>query len=84
MHLSSRQNKNRTYQNYDSKSVKKGNDTRAHRSPRLLLKLERRLNSTLDSRQGFTYASTTKLEPLQVENYKKSVVCMNYIMRILI
>jgi hypothetical protein len=50
-------------------------DTRAHRSPRLVSELERRLDSTLDSRQGFAYASTTKPEPLQVENYKYSVVC---------
>jgi hypothetical protein len=28
MHLSSRQNKNRTYKNYDSKSIRKGKDTR--------------------------------------------------------
>jgi hypothetical protein len=59
-------------------------DTRAHQSPRLLPELEWRLNSSLDSRQGFAYASTTKLEPLQVENYKKSVVCVNSTMRILI
>jgi hypothetical protein len=65
---------NRTYKNYNSKSIKKGKDTRAHRFLRLLPELERRLDSTLESRQGFTYASTTKLEPLQVENYKKSVV----------
>jgi hypothetical protein len=32
--------------------------------------LERMLNSTLDSRQGFAYATTTKPKPLQVENYK--------------
>jgi hypothetical protein len=48
MHQSSRQNKNRTYKNKDSKSIKKGKDTRAHRSPRLLLELERRLDSTPD------------------------------------
>jgi hypothetical protein len=34
------------------------------------LELEQRLDSTLDSRQGFACATTTKLEPLQVENYK--------------
>jgi hypothetical protein len=62
----------------------KGKDTRAHRSPRIVPKLELRLNSTLDSRQGFACASTTKLEPLQVENYKKSVVCVNSTVRILI
>jgi hypothetical protein len=28
------------------------------------------LDSTLDSRQGFACATTTKLKPLQVENYK--------------
>jgi hypothetical protein len=39
-----RQNKNITYKNYDSKSIKKGKDTRAHRSLRLLPELERRLN----------------------------------------
>jgi hypothetical protein len=50
--------------------MKKGNDTRADQSPRQLSELERRLDSTLDSRQGFASASTTKLEPLQVENYK--------------
>jgi hypothetical protein len=33
-------------------------------------------DSTLDSQQGFAYASTTKPEPLQVENYKMSVVCV--------
>jgi hypothetical protein len=75
MHLSSRQNKNRTYKNYNSKSIKKGKDTRAHRSLRQLPKLEWVLDSTLDSRQGFACASTTKPEPLQVENYKYSVVC---------
>jgi hypothetical protein len=48
MHLSSRQNKNRRYKNYNSKSIKNGNDTRAHRSPRLLPELERRLDSTHD------------------------------------
>jgi hypothetical protein len=52
-------------------------DARAHRSPRLLLELERRLDMTIDSQQGFTCASTTKSEPLQVEKYKKSVVCVN-------
>jgi hypothetical protein len=67
--------------NYDLKSIKKGKDTRAHQPPRLLLKLKRRLDSTPDSRQGFAYASTTKPEPLQVENYKKSVVYMNSISR---
>jgi hypothetical protein len=49
-------------------------DTRAHRSPRILLELERRLNS----RQGFACASTSKPEPLLVENYKKSLVCDFY------
>jgi hypothetical protein len=39
---------NTTYQNYNSKSIKKGKDTRAHRSLRLLLELERRLDSTPD------------------------------------
>jgi hypothetical protein len=43
-----RQNKNITYKNYDSKSIKKGKDTRAHRSLRLLPELERRLDSTLN------------------------------------
>jgi hypothetical protein len=28
------------------------------------------LDLTLDSRQGFACATTTKMEPLQVENYK--------------
>jgi hypothetical protein len=65
-------------------SLKKGKDTRAHRSLRLLPELERRLDSTLDSRQGFACASTTKLEPLQVENYKKSVVFVSSTMSILI
>jgi hypothetical protein len=46
MHQSSRQNKNKTYKNWDSKSIKKDKDTRVHRSPRLLLELERRLDST--------------------------------------
>jgi hypothetical protein len=82
--LKTRQNKNRTYKNYNSKSIKKGKDTRAHRSQRLLSELERRLDSTLDSRQSFACASTTKLEPLQVENYNKSVVCVNSTVRILI
>jgi hypothetical protein len=59
-------------------------DTRAHRSPRLLLELERRLDLTLDSQQGFAYASSTKPEPLQVENYKKSVVSVNSTVGILI
>jgi hypothetical protein len=63
-------------------SIKKGKDKRAHRSLRLLLKLEQRVDSTLDSRQGFACASTTKLEPLQVKNYKKSVVCVNSTMGI--
>jgi hypothetical protein len=49
-------------------SIKKGKDTRAHRSLRLLPELERRLDSTIDSQQGFSYATTTKPEPLQVEN----------------
>jgi hypothetical protein len=48
MHQSSRQDKNRTYKNYDSKSIKKGKYTRAHRSLRLLPKLERRLDSIPD------------------------------------
>jgi hypothetical protein len=48
------------------------------------LELERRLDSTLDSRQGFACAATTKSEPLQVEKYKKSMVCVNSIMGILI
>jgi hypothetical protein len=69
---------NRTYKNYNSKSIKKGKDIRAHRSPRLLLELEQRLDSTLDSRYGFAYASTTKPEPLQVENYIYSVVCFEF------
>jgi hypothetical protein len=56
-------------------SIKNGKDTGAHQSLRLLLELEQRLDSTLDSRQGFTYATTTKPESLQVENYKWSVVC---------
>jgi hypothetical protein len=56
-------------------SIKKGKDTRAHQSLRLLLELERRLNSTLESRQGFACGNTTKPEPLQGENYKMSVVC---------
>jgi hypothetical protein len=73
--VSSRQNKNKTYTTYNSKSIKKGKDKRAHRSPRLLPELERRVDSTLNSRQGFTCTSITKLEPLQVENYKYSVVC---------
>jgi hypothetical protein len=60
--------------------IKKGKDTRAHRSLRLLSELERRLDSQL----GFAYASTTKLKPLHMENYKKIVVCVNSIMRILI
>jgi hypothetical protein len=50
--------------------MKKGKDTRAHRSLRLLSELERRLDSTLDSLQGFACATTTKSKPLQVENYK--------------
>jgi hypothetical protein len=28
------------------------------------------LDSSLDSHQGFTYTTTTKPKPLQVENYK--------------
>jgi hypothetical protein len=76
--VSSRQNKNKTYKTYNSKSIKKGKDKRAHRSPRLLLKVERRLNSTLNSRQGFACASTTKPKPLQLENYKYSVVCSGF------
>jgi hypothetical protein len=50
--------------------IKKGKDTRAHRSPKLLLELERRLDLTFNSQHGFTCATTTKPEPLQVENYK--------------
>jgi hypothetical protein len=46
--------------------------------------LERRLDWTLDSSQGFAYASTTKPDPLQVENYKKSVVYLNSTVWILI
>jgi hypothetical protein len=65
-------------------SIKKGKDTRAHRSLRLLPELEQRFDLTLDSRQGFACASTTKPEPLQVENYKKSVLCVSSTMRILI
>jgi hypothetical protein len=61
-----------------TQSLKKGKDTTAHRSLRLLPELERRLDSTLDSRQGFAYASTTKPEPLQAENYKYSVVCFEF------
>jgi hypothetical protein len=53
-------------------------DTRAHQSLRLLPELKQRLNSTLDSRQGFACATTTEPEPLQVENYKKSVVCSEF------
>jgi hypothetical protein len=34
----------------NSESIKKGKDTIAHRSPRLLLELKRRLDLTLDSR----------------------------------
>jgi hypothetical protein len=41
---------------------------------RLLLELKWRLDSTLNSRQGFAHTTTTKLEPLQVENYKMTVV----------
>jgi hypothetical protein len=59
-------------------------DTRAHRSPRLLLEIKRRLDLTLDSQQGFANASSTKPEPLQVENYKKSVVSVNSTVGILI
>jgi hypothetical protein len=73
-----------TYKNYNSKSIKKSKDTRAHRSPRVLPELKRRLDSTLNSHQGFAYASTTKPEPLQVEKYKKSVVCVNSSVRILL
>jgi hypothetical protein len=43
-----------------------------------------RLDSTLDSQQVYACASTTKSEPLQVENYKKSVVCVSSTMRIII
>jgi hypothetical protein len=52
------------------KVYKKGKDRRAHPSPRLLLELERMLDSTLDPRQGFAYATNTKLKYLHVENYK--------------
>jgi hypothetical protein len=76
MHQSSRQKKNITYKNYDLMSTKKGKDARAHRSARLLPKLEQRLDSTLDSRQGFACVTTTKSDPLQVENYKMSVVLL--------
>jgi hypothetical protein len=38
--LKIRQDKNRTYKNWDSKSIKKGKYIRAHRSPRLLLELK--------------------------------------------
>jgi hypothetical protein len=62
--LKTRQDKNRTYKNLDSKYIKKGKDIRAHRSLKLLPELERRLDSTLDSRPGFAYATTTKPEPL--------------------
>jgi hypothetical protein len=55
-------------------SIKKGKDIRAHQSPRLLLEHEWRL----DSCQGFACASTTKLEPLQLENYKYCVVCSEF------
>jgi hypothetical protein len=48
MHQSRRQDKNRTYKYYESKSIKKCKDRRAHRSMRLLLELERRLDSTPD------------------------------------
>jgi hypothetical protein len=54
--------------------MKKGKDTRAHRSLRLLPKLEQMLDLTLDSRQGFPSATTSKLKPLQVQNYQ--VVCV--------
>jgi hypothetical protein len=37
-----------------------------------------RAKTRLDSRQGFACASTTKLEPLHVENYKYSVVCSEF------
>jgi hypothetical protein len=85
MHTSkSRQNKNRTYKNYNSKSTKKGKDTRAHRSLRLLPELERRLDLTLDSRHDLTYTSTTKSKTLQVESYKTSVVCVSSTARILL
>jgi hypothetical protein len=60
--------------NYNSMSIKKGKDTRSHQSPRLLLELEHRL----DSRQGFSCTSTTKLKHLQVDNYKYSVVCSEF------
>jgi hypothetical protein len=46
------QEQNKTYKNYNLKSIKKCKDTRAHRSQRLLLELERRLDSTLDSRRA--------------------------------
>jgi hypothetical protein len=73
-----------TYKKYNSKSIKKGKDTRAHRSLRLLLELKRRLDPILGSQQGFACASTTKLEPSNVENFKKSVVCLNSTVSILI
>jgi hypothetical protein len=38
------------------------------------LELKQRLDSTLNFRQGFSCATTTKLEPLQVANYKMRVV----------
>jgi hypothetical protein len=59
-------------------SIKKCNDTRAQRSLRLLPELERRLESTIDTRQGFECTSTTKPEPLQMENYKYSVLCSEF------
>jgi hypothetical protein len=50
MHASKlKTHKNRTYKNYDSKSIKKGKDTRAHQSLRQLPELERRLDLTLNS-----------------------------------
>jgi hypothetical protein len=65
--LKIKQEQNKTYKNYDSKYIKKGKDTPAHRSLILLPELERRLDWTLNSQQGFAYATTTKPEPLQVE-----------------
>jgi hypothetical protein len=47
--LKIKQGHNITYKKYDSKSIKKGKDTRAHRSLRLLPELERKIDSTLDS-----------------------------------
>jgi hypothetical protein len=51
-------------------SIKKDKDTRAHRSLRLLPEVEQMLDLTLNSRQGFDCATTSKPKPLQVDNYK--------------